>query len=85
MELKDNDLNGEIVLARKFTLSNNIFEKLWKLHSKMNPISCFFQEHAQIAQKTRLFTTFILLIQMLWIKASHVDLNIIYKKKNNII
>jgi len=40
-----------------------------------------FEEDAQIAQKTRLFITFTFLIQMEWIKASHVDKNKIYKKK----
>jgi len=41
----------------------------------------FFQEDAQIAQKIRLFITFTSLIQMEWIKASHVDKNIIFKNK----
>jgi len=47
----------------------------------MNPISLFFQEDAQTIQKTRLFITFTSLIQMEWIKASHVDKNVMYKKK----
>jgi len=45
----------------------------------MNPISkLFFQEDAQIAQKTRLFITLTSLIQMEWIKSSYIDKNKIY-------
>jgi len=64
------------------TLSNNFFEKFKKLHSKMNSISYFFKKMLRLPKKLRLSITFSLLVQIEWIKASHVDKNIILEGKN---
>jgi len=50
-----------------------------KIAFKNEYYTLFFQEDAEIAQKTRLFITFTSLIQMEWINASHVDKNNIFK------
>jgi len=79
MGLKHNNHNGEIVLARKPNLIWHFF-KVWKLHLEINPISYFFKKMFWLS-KTRLFIIFTSLIQMQWIKDSHVEKYITYKKK----
>jgi len=82
MGLKLNNPNGEIILARKLNLVQKKFWIFLKIAFRNGSYTLFFQEDDEIAQKTRLFITFTSLIQMEWIKASHVDKNKIYKKKN---
>jgi len=60
---------------------NFFFWKIVKIAFRNESCKLFFQEDAKIAPKTRLSITFSWQIQMEWIKALHVDKNIIYKKK----
>jgi len=63
----------------------NLRMKLCFTSSKNESYKLCFEEDPLIAQKTRLFITFKLLIQMKLIKASNVDKNMIYKKIGNFI
>ena len=81
MGLKYKNPNGMIVLAIKFNLFKKKLWKIVKTTFKNESCKLFFQKDAPIARKIRLFITFTLLIQMEWIKASHVDKNMIYKEK----
>ena len=58
MELKHNNPNGEIVLAGKLHPFQQFFWKNVKIAFNNELYELFFQEDAQIAQKTRLSITF---------------------------
>jgi len=60
------------------TSSNKFFWKIVKIAFRNEFYKLFFQQIAQIAPKTRLSITFSLLVQIEWIKDSHVDKNIIF-------
>jgi len=79
MELKYTNLDRKIILAIKLNYVS-LFFLLWKLSSIMNPITCFLM-YAMIVGKIKSSITFSLLIQMEWIKATHIDKNTIFEKK----
>ena len=81
MDSKHNNPNDEIFLARKLNLIKQFFGKIVKVAFRNESYKLFFQKDAPIARKIRLFITFRLLIQLEWIKASHVDKIMIYKEK----
>jgi len=78
MELKHTNFNSEIVQAKDLHLIRLSFEKLWKLNSKINPLSYFFKKiDAKIAKKTRLSITFTSVLQMEWFNDYHVIKNVV--------
>jgi len=83
MGLKCNNPYCEIVSARKLNIIKQFFQKIVKIAFKNESYELLCQEDAQIAQRIQLFITFTSRIQMQWIKASHVNKNIFYKKKEN--
>jgi len=84
MGLKQNNPIGEIVLARKLTVVEQFFWKIVKIAFRNEFYKLFFQEDVETACKTRLFITFTSLIQMEWIKASHIDKTITYMGEKKI-
>jgi len=78
MGLKHNNSNGEIILARKLNLVQQFLLKNCENCILNESYKLFFWQVAQIAWKTRLSITFSLLVQIEWIKDSHVDKNIIF-------
>jgi len=62
MELNHHNPSGEVVLPKNPNPVKKKFENFWKFNLKMSPISCFFEEDAYIAQKTRLSITFSLFL-----------------------
>ena len=53
----------------------------WKLLAFKVEEKVFFHKHVLLARKTKSSITFTSLIQMEWIKASHLDKKTIYKEK----
>jgi len=50
-----------------------------KIALRNEPSKLFFQDDVYIVRKTRLFITFTSITQMEWIKALHVDNNMMYE------
>jgi hypothetical protein len=82
MELKNVNPNGNNVVASNLINVNSfIFENCenWTQEWRSNAI---FSNNAMIAQeKTKFFILFISQINVEWIKAPHVVLDLFYKKK----
>jgi hypothetical protein len=84
MKLKNVNPNGENVVASNLINMDFFFPwKIVKIELKNEDHMLFFLKDAMIAQETKFLILFISQINIEWIKASLVDMDIFYKKKEN--
>jgi hypothetical protein len=82
MELKNVNPNGGNVVASNLNNVNFlIFVKIVKIEFQNKHWMFFFLQDAMIVQNTKFLIFLTSLINIEWIKASHVDMGLFYKKK----
>jgi len=81
MELKYNNLNGEINLEIKLNGIKYSFWKIVDIKIENEFYRLFFKKMLRLPKKLRLSITFSSLFQIEWIKASNVEKNTIFEEK----